>query len=127
MKYAIIASITDPAGMNIYHTLIENYNFRKAGEIYQKDNIELIKIEEDSIYCDGIDKKTNAEIIIFASKHKSSSGKNSLSLHIPGNWGKADLGGRKSILCKAPPSLLKELFIELNKQGRNSQWEITLE
>ncbi|MFH1455610.1 MAG: D-aminoacyl-tRNA deacylase [archaeon] len=128
MKFAIIVSKKDLAGINIKNNLLELYKFSKKNNHYEFDkNISLHITEKDSIYCEDIDKEIEADVFIFATRHKSEKGTPSLSVHIPGNWGKAEYGGKDCTLCVAPASLLKAMFIELNEQGKHLDHEITLE
>lgn len=102
MKYAIIISKLDIAGMNIY------------GKIKNKfENI--ILLDEDTIYAENIDKKIDADLFIFCTRHKSESGVPSLSVHSPGNFGKAMHGGRDKTLCLAPAIVLKNCLRLLEK------------
>lgn len=126
MKYAIVVSRKDEAGMNIAKNLLK-YNFKKENSSWVKGNISLYYADEESIYCERIDKQLDADVIVFATKHQSAAGVNSLSAHIPGNWGKAEAGGRDGKLCVAPASLLKDMFVELNKRAANFTGEVTLE
>jgi D-aminoacyl-tRNA deacylase len=125
MEYSIIVSSKDLAGINIKKQLLELFDFENKDNYYQFENIRLYEVEKESIYCENIDVK--GDIIIFATKHQSSTNKHSLSVHFPGNWGKADFGGNEKTLNIAPSSLLKEMFIELNKQSKEFDGEITLE
>ncbi|MBU2637429.1 MAG: hypothetical protein KJ955_00480 [Nanoarchaeota archaeon] len=128
MKYAIITSKKDIAGCNIHDCLLSMYPFVQEGGCYSLNNISLYSIEEDSIHAESIDKEIKADFFIFATKHKSASGTKSLSVHVPGNFGKAELGGKDKALCIAPASLLKVMFLELCEQGKTLQdFEITLE
>jgi len=128
LKYAIVTSKKDAAGCNIHASLLGLYPFRQEGGFHIMDNIGLYAIEEDSIHAENIDKQIDADFFIFATKHKSASGTKSLSVHVPGNFGKAELGGKEKTLCIAPASLLKAMFAELNNQGKQLEsYEITLE
>ena len=127
MKYSIIVSRKDPAGMNIADNLINLHNFKKDNMYYRNGNITLYYADQESIDCENIDQEVEGDILIFATKHQSAKGTNSLSVHVPGNWDKAELGGKEKTLCIAPASLVKDMFIELNKQGKDTDWEITLE
>ncbi|MBU2589802.1 MAG: hypothetical protein KJ939_05080 [Nanoarchaeota archaeon] len=127
MIFAIIVSKKDKAGMTIKDALLELYDFNDYKTYWQHENIKLYEVEQESIHCEDIDKIIIADYFIFATKHKSEAGKNSLSVHVPGNWGKAELGGKDKTLCLAPASLLKEMFLELNEQGKDLDYEITLE
>ncbi|MFX1319743.1 MAG: D-aminoacyl-tRNA deacylase, partial [Promethearchaeota archaeon] len=53
---------------------------------------------------------------IFASRHKSAAFQPALLTHIPGNWADADLGGKASTLCIAPPSAMKVALHTLNSE-----------
>lgn len=134
MTITIIVSAVDEAGLNIKKQLINTFNFQKTKEIfeeepvYQFNNIKLYTTKKESIHCEHIDRKIEAEQFIFATKHKSKANVKSLSVHIPGNWGKAEAGGEEGILCMANASLLKEMFIELNEESIKLEgYEKTLE
>jgi D-aminoacyl-tRNA deacylase len=67
---------------------------------------------------------------VFASTHRSEKGNPSLSIHAPGNWRGADLGGQVGKVCKTSAFILKYLFQKLNKNyigSGLSGYEITLE
>ncbi|MDP7180468.1 MAG: D-aminoacyl-tRNA deacylase [Candidatus Woesearchaeota archaeon] len=119
MKTAIIVSKEDPAGMNIAECLSE-YDLDKL-------NAELFIRKKESIFNEGIDEEVDADLFIFATKHQSAKGVHSLSCHAPGNFGKAEAGGKDKKLCVAPAVLLKEAFLKLNEFGERLGHEITLE
>src|SRR3989344_4317302 len=102
----IIISEKDPASLNIEEQL----------QLLHVPDI--VKIKEESIYAEGLDKK-NADLFIFASKHKSTANIPSLSVHLPGNWNTADLGGKEKTLSKAAPLYVKEAFLELHRRNPN--------
>jgi len=106
---AIITSKQDLAGINIAEELKK--------ENLEKYNAKLYEIEEYSINAEDIDKKIQADLFIFATKHSSKSGIPSLSAHSPGNWTKAELGGRDNQLCVCPANYLKEALIFLEKNN----------
>ena len=119
MKTAIIVSKKDQAGMNIA-------NFLRDIDLDDL-NAELYEVEKESIYNENIDKEIEADLFIFATKHQSAKGVHSLSCHSPGNWDRAEAGGKDRELCVSPALLLKEAFLELNKAGKDTHHEITLE
>lgn len=135
---AVIASSKDPAGINIRNSLLKLFDFEKSDEkfdnndVFQHDkienkNIKLYLINDDLIFSENIDKKIEADIFIFASKHRSKENTKSFAVHPIGNWGKAEFGGQERKLCFSSAALLKNLFIELNENGNNSGYEITME
>src|SRR3989344_2032497 len=108
MKFAIIVSKKDPAGLNIAKHL-------------EKQGIPVHREEKDIIYLENIDKNSelrNYDFIIFASRHKGAKSK-LLSLHAPGNWKQADFGGKPGEVCPTSAIFLKHMFKILNKNKEN--------
>ncbi|MBI2650591.1 hypothetical protein HYX04_04720 [Candidatus Woesearchaeota archaeon] len=135
---AIIASSKDPAGINIRNNLIELFDFEMLNEkfnnnqVHQYDRIKnkiirLYLTNYDLIFSENIDKKIDADILIFISKHRSKENTPSFAVHPIGNWGSADFGGEENKLCFSSAVLLKNLFAELNENAKGSGYEITLE
>lgn len=136
MQAAIISSKKDTAGMNIKDSLLDLFNFKETEEKFdsnpvfeleENDKIKLYATESVQIHAENIDKKINADLFLFASRHSASSGLKTLSCHPIGNFGKAEFGGKEGKLCIAPASFLKNALIELNKYGNEIQHEVTLE
>ena len=96
MKFTIIYGKDDPAGNNIIQNLKQSTFLPQT---------QIIKIKKHPIYLTFTDMKKLAipkdtEFIIFASTHRSEKNEKSLSLHAPGNWRNADLGGLLSSTSK---------------------------
>lgn len=99
----------------------------KGKKILTYQNIKLYETDEQSIYCEGIDKEIDADIFVFATKHKSESGKPTLTCHAPGNWNKAEYGGKEKTLCLAPAYYLKQFYLALKQYEGKTESEISLE
>ncbi len=138
MKTAIIVSEKDAAGMNIKQRLISRSCFLATEEKFdgkavlarrENENIKLYTVKEESVFQEEIDKKIDAELFIFATKHRSAAKIPSLSVHSPGNWGKAKLGGKDRELCVAPAKLLREGYLRLKKYNlqRNLGYDVVVE
>lgn len=134
MKFAIIISKKDQAGLNIKERLLELYEFKDSGEVFEGDkvyelneNVKLYSSDKDSIHCENIDKQIDAGLFIFATKHESKSKIPSLSVHVQGNWSKAEYGGKDRELCVAPASYLKKGLRTLNKLAVDLDFEIIQE
>jgi len=114
--FAILASKKDPAALNISKEL-------------EKLGIKVNYLEQDSIYSENIDKQINGEFYIFVSKHKSEKNLKSLTVHAPGNWHSADLGGKPGKVCKTSAFFLKHIFQILNKKAKASglDYQVSLE
>ncbi|MBW3022712.1 D-tyrosyl-tRNA(Tyr) deacylase [Candidatus Woesearchaeota archaeon] len=122
MKIAIVVSEQDPAGINIKEELLRLFQFEMLNEKFEDSivyefnkNARLYTTKSDSIFCEDIDKEINADMFIFATKHKSQAGIPSLSVHAPGNWGEAEMGGKNNSLCISPADYIKEALIHLEQ------------
>ncbi len=115
MDIAIITSNRDPASVNIRENLVECYGFRNNRVLHSGHDLSIYEFEEELIFLDGIDKKIPADLFIFPSKHVSKAGIDSFSAHSPGNWGKAEHGGKSRELCFAPAALIKRSIQCLEK------------
>ena len=135
---AIISSSKDTAGVNIRNNLIELFHFEKLNEKFENNDIfeynvithkiiKLYLINDDVIFSENIDKKINADVFIFASKHRSKEHTPSFAVHPIGNWSKAEFGGQEGKLCFSSSFLLKNLFIELSNVAKNTNFKLTLE
>lgn len=120
-RYLVIASKEDVAGMNIAASLLQ----------FKIQNLDFYYIDTEIIDDKGINlnKLIPYDFIIFASKHQSSKGGKTLSIHAPGNWRKAEFGGQQGKICKTSAHFQKQLFQNLNKLSTEykSGYEVTLE
>ncbi|MGQ9720063.1 MAG: D-aminoacyl-tRNA deacylase [Candidatus Jordarchaeum sp.] len=119
----IVCSIQDPAGMNISKKLREKVDFTEAepkerekerwiGKIV-KDDVLLVHRQEDILYCNDLEKVYTPELIIFASRHSSTTEEPTLTVHVPGNFGEAEYGGLPRTLSIAPSHYLKAALLNL--------------
>ncbi|MBI2522899.1 hypothetical protein HYW19_00765 [Candidatus Woesearchaeota archaeon] len=142
MDIAIISSTKDIASTNIKENLISNFKFNKLDEQFDRNSIfqltinnkngnsnEIIRlytINSELIFTDDLDKKIDADVFIFISKHRAQEDRASLTCHAIGNFGNAEFGGKDGVLCYSNPELLKKLFIELDNNAKEP-YEATLE
>lgn len=134
MKTALIIWKSCPAGNNVKNHLINEFNFKKTddtfddNDIYQLNNdIRLYTINTRHINAEDIDKKIEADKFIFSTTHRSEAGTASFSVHAPGNWNRAEMGGQKREICIAMPALMKQAYLELNKQNNIDKFNVTME
>ena len=137
MNIALISSTQDTASANIRERLLENYKFAKAGikfdgnEVYgclaNGRDIKLYTINTPLITRDGLDKKIEADVFLFISRHRADGGRASLTVHPIGNFGKAGAGGKDGQLGISSPEYLKKILKELTKNIEGSEYEATLE
>ena len=131
MDIAIITSDKDPASVNIRKQLLGMHDFREEDGHHAMESggskLSLYCFDSELVFLDEIDKVVSANIFIFASRHVSKAGVDAFTVHVPGNWGRADFGGVDRTLCTAPAALLKSAFAELqgNSLGMDAIQEAT--
>lgn len=79
-----------------------NKNDNKENNNTKNNNNEVIKIytiNSELIHTDDLDKKIDADVFIFISKHRAEEGRASLTVHPIGNFGKNEVGGKEKTLC----------------------------
>jgi D-aminoacyl-tRNA deacylase len=118
MKFAVLYSKKDLAGVNIAQELKDHY----------LPQTPIIEMKKESIFNEDIDKDIrlkDMDFLIFATKHQSKEKIPSLSLHAPGNWRNADFGGKSGKICPTSSLALKFLFQKLNENSQDKN--VTLE
>lgn len=118
--YLIVSSKIDKAGMNI------------SSQLSQFGTYNYYIIEKETIYTENLDKSIidNCDFVIFASKHESEKGNKTISVHAPGNWNNAQMGGVSERVCKGSALFQKQLFEKLRKnmdEFKLKSYELTLE
>ncbi|MFH1587642.1 MAG: D-aminoacyl-tRNA deacylase [Candidatus Diapherotrites archaeon] len=134
MKTSIIVSKEDIAGMNMAKFLKETFGFKETerefdgNNVWVKDKFELVFVNEFQIYAEHLN-NLETDLIVFASRHSSAAEKPSLTVHAPGNWGKAEMGGKDGELCPTYAGLIKNYLLELQKKKDelNLEYEVSLE
>ncbi len=133
-KYLIVASRNDPAGMNIINQLNQFRPRQFLNLSSEKPYFDFYLVDNEIIQTENLnsDKLNKYDFIIFASKHSSSSenAKKTLSVHSPGNFRDASMGGIKGKLCKSSALFNKFLFQKLNEKINESalrEFEPTME
>jgi D-aminoacyl-tRNA deacylase len=109
----LVASKRDTASLNIKEQILKNYLFTEASNSYQGNpvfgaevnnrKVTLVTLNDESVHAQDLPNKfSDAELIVFISRHSSQSGTPTLSVHTPGNFGDAELGGLPKTLSVAP-------------------------
>lgn len=109
----LVASNKDLASQNIKQQILNNYSFSKTSQTYQQNplytaeinrkNITLITLNDESVRAQTLPEDfPNSALVVFISRHSSQSGKPTLSVHTPGNFAAAELGGLPKKVSIAP-------------------------
>lgn len=131
-KYLVVASKKDLAGINITTQLSQ---FRKnplLTSINEAPNFDFYLCEEEIIYTENLDleKISQYDFIIFASKHQSEKREKTVSIHAPGNFRTNDFGGEPNRVCPSSALLNKFMFEKLNENTKKfhlENYKVTLE
>jgi D-aminoacyl-tRNA deacylase len=119
-KYLFVASKDDLAGINITTQLSQYpglYFHLVDGPVIETSSLNLDRINQ-------------FDFIIFCSKHQSEKKEKTISIHAPGNFREAQLGGQLGKLCKSSALFNKYIFEILNKTIRDldlRNYKLTLE
>ncbi len=140
LMIVLIASSKDVASLNIKEEILKHYPFRKTTKEFQGNSLFFAEIEgkkvtlatlsEESVKAQNLPEKfPNAKLIVFISRHSSQSGKPTLSVHTPGNFGDAELGGLPKTLSVSPASAMQNALKALmhNKEALNLGYEVSFE
>ncbi len=135
----IAASTKDIASVNIARQITERYGFEKLSETFQESNVlfkrlvnhdvKLVFIKQELIHSQYITKHFTPELIVYVSRHASVSGFPTLSVHVPGNLGEAELGGLPKRVSICPASAMKNALLELAKikEEKGLPYEVSYE
>jgi len=131
-KYLIVASKKDKAGINITTNLSQFRQSPLLSSLNGGANFDFYLVEGEIVLTESLDleKINKYDFIIFASKHQSEKGEKTLSLHVPGNWRTAELGGKEGKVCLASAQFQKQMFEKLNENVTEYElkdYQVTLE
>lgn len=131
-KIAIVCSTADPASANIHRSLLATTPWQTEGTwhnhpIYtthcKHTRVHLYLTDQDSTRLEHIDESITAFLFIFPTKHQSKAGIPSLSVHAPGNWSTAEMGGSPATLGIWPALVTDTIYRSLkhkNAQRNNN-------
>lgn len=134
----IIISKTDIASVNIFEKLIKLRKWEEKGEFLQNplyfyNDHCIATIPDEHILHDNVDLEL-AQIlggiincVIYASRHRSESGKRSLTVHPIGNFHNADFGGKPKTLVPSSPHFMTESLRCLRKKAKDLDYSVSFE
>jgi len=132
MKYLVVACKEDKAGINITTHLSQYRQNPVLSSMKQESGFDFHLIEKEGIYTENLDleKIGQYDFIIFASKHESEKKEKSLSIHPPGNWRDAQLGGEQGKVCPTSALFFKQAFKKLKQNAEEydlDDYNVTME
>jgi D-aminoacyl-tRNA deacylase len=124
-------SLDDVAGCNIAGILREGFGFKETGGVFdgvrvcERGDTLLVASSENITRVSGLG-DFNPDVCVVVSRHKSESGKPTLTTHATGNYGPADVGGRPHELSIAP-ALYQRKALEYLKLNGIRGYDVSLE
>jgi D-aminoacyl-tRNA deacylase len=136
----LVASTKDIASLNIKEQILSHYPFHETTQRFQQNptftadingkKVNLITLNEELVKTQDLpDKFSNVKLIVFVSRHSSQSGKPTLSVHTPGNFGDAELGGLPRKLSFSPAYAMQNALKALiyYKEKLHLNYEVSFE
>lgn len=126
MRGLVVVSSENAASQNIKANLLRLEQFEQQPD--GKLSSRFFDMAEYSGSIVEIVPTHDADYYIFASTHRSSSNQPGFSVHTPGNWGDADLGGKPRTLNFTMPSKIKLIAQKMNELSSSSlKWQVSVE
>jgi D-aminoacyl-tRNA deacylase len=134
-----VASTKDMAGMNITEKLIDHYNFEKLSESFHKNpvysktfqnkEIKMLFVNTEIVETQFLDALLTPQLLVFLSRHSSTMGIPTLSVHTPGNLSEAKFGGKPRRVSISPSGAMKNALLEMAKlkDERELNYEVSYE
>jgi D-aminoacyl-tRNA deacylase len=115
----VVASNKDPASLNIRKQILTQYSFNETTEKFQGNviysrqinngDVYLITLNQESVYAQSLsDFFPKSELVVFISRHSSTTGTPTLSVHTPGNVSQAELGGNPREVSVSPANAMRD-------------------
>jgi D-aminoacyl-tRNA deacylase len=136
----IVASNKDIGSLNIRKSILRNYQFRERPDTFESNPIheirasnkivQLVTLNDESVYAQDLPHHfMDLELVIFISRHSSLSRTPTLSVHTPGNLGKAELGGLSKKVSVSPANAMREalLTMMMEKEQGKLEYEVCYE
>ena len=132
MPPLLVGSKIDPAGFGMANYLIETHSLHRIDhdlEVYSNSTIDLLLVEQEALSLDWLDDRFSPEYYVFLSRHRSESGKPTLTCHTTGNFSDVnEMGGRPKELAYTYPSLQKHYMQTLwNQRGSIPDYQLVIE
>lgn len=136
----LVASNKDMASLNIKKQILRNYAFKETTEKYRQNTIykaelngkkvTLVTLSQEAVTAQDLPESfPEANFIVFISRHSSQTGKPTLTVHTPGNFAEAQLGGLPRTVSVSPACAMQDALKTLlyYKEKMNLQYAVSYE
>jgi len=134
----LVCSEADIASVNIRQALLALAAWRETGRFAGAPVLEhgpwtLVTIPDEHLFRDDLDAEVRealgitAEVVVYASRHRSAAGRRALTVHPIGNFAAAEFGGKPGTLVPSAPALMSAVLRYLRVEAQSLGIEATLE
>lgn len=134
----LVASEADEASLNQRDILLELRSWTPEEPFggrptWRLQETILVTIPEHHLYRDHLDRDLESafgehpELVVYLSKHRSESGRTSLTVHPIGNPRSAEFGGQPETLVPAAPRWMTAALRGLRKEAKSLAYDVTFE
>ena len=136
----LVHSNKDPAGINIARSILQQLPFAQTDQTFQDNpvyqakisgkQVTFITLNEEAVNAQSLQQDfPQAELVVFVSRHSSQSGTPTLTVHTPGNFAEAELGGLPRTLSVSPANAMANALKTMKRlQQRNHlDYEVSYE
>jgi D-aminoacyl-tRNA deacylase len=113
----LVSSAVDMASQNIAAHILKDFPFKETMQAYQGNPmfsaeingvpVVFVTLKGEAVYAQALPADfPEAELVVFISRHRSQSGMPTLSVHTPGNFGAAELGGAPRCVSVSPANAM---------------------
>jgi D-aminoacyl-tRNA deacylase len=125
MKPLVVISKPNAASQNIKGAILKLENPADEGGFWRGADFDMAEYDGE---ITRIEPEHGADYYVYASTHRSAAGTPSFTVHTPGNWGSAEMGGREKTLNTSLPSRMKAAAQELARLSAASLgWPVSIE
>lgn len=94
---------------------------------FKSDRVDILELERIPIYEEGLDSLIDTDLFVFLSRHRSSKGVASFTIHPLGNWAaSAEAGGKPGMLSVSAPWQMRNMLARISKLN-NTDVRVTYE
>jgi D-aminoacyl-tRNA deacylase len=134
----LVASEADEASRTQREELLGTTSWTSEREFagrptWRHGDLALVTVPEHHLYRDHLDRDLEVafgapvDLVVYLSKHRSESGRPSLTVHPIGNPGAAEFGGQPETLVPAAPQWMTAALRALRQEARDLPFEVTFE
>ncbi|MDE1865977.1 MAG: hypothetical protein KGH94_05055 [Candidatus Micrarchaeota archaeon] len=117
----IVYSSAEPISNSLGERVVRLLDAKETGMLgglrhFRGSGVDILRLERLPIYEEGLDSLVKTDLFVFLSRHRSSKGVASFTVHPLGNWApSAEAGGKPRMLSMAAPWQMRNMLVQMSK------------